>query len=107
MIEEELNKIIKRMSAKAVADIPDDEHSEHKSRQSTFTLKHFNLSVVNKVNLFRNVKYFTHYAQIYSEIMAVHEAATRSYQDFKRLIDHVKKESYGTLYGIGMKIPKD
>lgn len=26
-IEEELNQIIKRMSAKAVADIPDDEHS--------------------------------------------------------------------------------
>lgn len=37
----------------------------------------------------------------------MNEAAGRSYQDFKNLVDYVRKQSYGTLYGIGMKIPRD
>ncbi len=105
-IEQDLELIIKKMEARAVANVPNDENSEHKSRHTTFTLKHFQPQN-RRINLFRNVKYFTHYAQIYSEIMAVHEAATRSYLDFKKIVDYVKKESYGILYGIGMKIPKD
>jgi hypothetical protein len=39
--------------------------------------------------------------------MHANEAAGRSYQDFKNLVDYVRKQSYGTLYGIGMKIPRD
>lgn len=69
-------------------------------------MKHFDPPQENKVNLFRS-SYFNSYEEVYGEIMHVNDDAGRSYQDFKNLVDYVRKQSYGTLYGIGMKIPRD
>lgn len=69
-------------------------------------MKHFNPPAECKVNLFKDAVFFTDYESLYNEIMIVNETAGKSYQDYKELVDHVRKQSYGTLYGIGMKIPK-
>lgn len=39
--------------------------------------------------------------------MHVNALAGDAYTEYKNLVDAIKKKSYGELYGIGMKIPKD
>jgi hypothetical protein len=68
-------------------------------------MKHFN-PTGKKENLFRS-DYFNSYEEVYAEIINVNEETGKSYADYKGLVDAVRKQSYGTLYGIGNKIPKD
>lgn len=67
----------------------------------------FNPPSSNKVNLFKNAKYFSSYEELYSEIIQVNEETKKSYVDFKKLVDFTRKSSYGELFGIGMKLPVD
>ena len=97
---------MKRLSAISSKGV--EEHTtEHRSRKATFKMNHFNPTNNNKVNLFKNTKYFNDYAEIYSEIIRVNDLVKASYQDFKDMVDFTRKASYGTLFGIGMKIPRD
>ena len=70
-------------------------------------MANFNPPSSNKINLFKNAKYFSSYEEIYSEIINVNEATKKSYVDFKSMVDFVRKNSYGELFGIGMKLPVD
>lgn len=106
-MEKELFAITKRLSAKTVADIEQnkDKKVKENKRNPTLKLTHFNPDG-KKVNLFK-MDCFDSYEAVYAEIMKVNEETGRSYLEFKKLIDAVKKGSYGTIYGIGTKIPKD
>ena len=37
----------------------------------------------------------------------MNEETKKSYLDFKALVDFTRKNSFGELFGIGMKLPKD
>ncbi len=70
-------------------------------------MKHFDPPNNCKVNIFKRAKYFKDYAEIYSEIIEVNETAKKAYKPFKTLINYIKKQSYGILFGVGLKIPSD
>ena len=57
-VEEELMEITKRLSAKTVASMPSDEDRMKKTRNVKFKLPNGTPPTSNKVNLFKDVKYF-------------------------------------------------
>lgn len=61
----------------------------------------------NKVNLFKNIVHFDSYEDIYAEIIHINDMTRNSFEYFKDVVNFVKKKSYGDLFGIGMKLPKD
>lgn len=52
---------MKKLSAKTVEGVQEHATAEHRSRKATFKMAHFT-PTNNKVNLFKNTKYFGDYA---------------------------------------------
>ena len=70
-------------------------------------MKNFDPPSSNKVNLFKNIHYFSSYEDIYAEIIHINDTTRGSFEYFKNVVNFIKKKSYGDLFGIGMKLPKD
>jgi hypothetical protein len=57
----------------------------------TFKLQNFKPPENKKVNLFKNVKFFKDYEEVYGEIIQVNEETRTFYKDYKGLVDYVRR----------------
>jgi hypothetical protein len=59
------------------------------------------------VNLFKNVKLFNNYKEVYGEIIRINEQTSKYYEKYKNLVNFVQRQSFGTSFDISMKLPKE
>lgn len=106
-MEADLMNLTRKLSAKTSQMAPQDNKEAQKGKKMTLKMEHFDPPSSNKVNLFKQVVLFDSYEDIYAEIIHINDTTRGSVEYFRDVVNFVRRKSYGDLFGIGMKLPRD